>query len=424
MSGDQGTTQSTAEEAREPRIGGLSYAPLFRIDPGWPFVIAGLALIVSAVLIPAQRELHDLEQQLKVHRAYEEKAKAELLAYEQFIADVHKGDPRLLERLVRAQLNKMPKDERPLLLMPTANDTVPQWIESSVTVDIPEPQPYADTLLARIASGPRRLWVLASGTFLVFMGILFVPSTGARRPVRRAMPVPADTVPMAAIAVATPGSASDLAAEFASELESDGSTVAESVADSIECERASAPAAELEPVPSADTADAFLTEESPAYCPVLEEVPSESAEAVSSAVPADPADQDSVQSVFEEPITVVDENCVEEGAMVEPETLDSAVAEVETFAAQDVHELQYGVVEQVDEIHAATDSLPGEVEMEVDSEAQAEADGDADASTCVIETFSIAAPSVPAATDRALDGMSLFSGIDDARWIDTRDPRG
>ena len=33
--------------------------PLFRFDPGWPFVIAGLALIVSAVLIPAQRELHE-----------------------------------------------------------------------------------------------------------------------------------------------------------------------------------------------------------------------------------------------------------------------------------------------------------------------------------------------------------------------------
>ena len=25
--------------------------PLFRIDPGWPFVISGLALIVSAVML-------------------------------------------------------------------------------------------------------------------------------------------------------------------------------------------------------------------------------------------------------------------------------------------------------------------------------------------------------------------------------------
>ena len=152
-------------------------APLFRFDPGWPFVIAGLALIVSAVLIPAQRELHDLEQRKIVHTAFEERTKAEILAYEQFLADMDRKDPRLLEPLVRAQLNMIPRDERPMLLMPTANDTVPTWIESSVTVEIPQPAPYPDTLLSRIASGPRRLWVLATGAFLVFMGVMFAPTT-------------------------------------------------------------------------------------------------------------------------------------------------------------------------------------------------------------------------------------------------------
>jgi hypothetical protein len=164
---------------------------LFRIDPGWPFVISGLALIVSAVLIPAQRELHDLEQRLKVHQAYEARAQAEILAYQQFMADLKNDatNERLLERLVRAQLNKMPKDERPLLLMPTANETVPTWIESSVTVEIPKPTPYADTLLSRIASGPRRLWVLATGAFLVFLGVMFAPTTFSSR--RREDPAPA-----------------------------------------------------------------------------------------------------------------------------------------------------------------------------------------------------------------------------------------
>ncbi|MFM2163971.1 MAG: hypothetical protein RL325_408 [Planctomycetota bacterium] len=376
-----------AEPAREQRVGGLSYAPLFRIDPGWPFVIAGLALIVSAVLIPAQRELHDLEQQLKVHRAYEEKANAELLAYEQFLSDVQRGDPRLLERLVRAQLNKMPKDDRPLLLMPTANDTVPQWIESSVTVEIPEPQPYADTLLARIASGPRRLWVLASGTFLVFMGILFVPSTGSRRPVRRE-----ELVPVAAPVAAGASDAGDIedsvedvveeeaieeeAAEASADSSAD-SSAAQPVLDEAPPEIGAAAATEVEPLPSPDTAEAYLAEPDPE--PVVETVP--------------------------EPVSV---------AAAEPETLDSAIAPVETFAAQDVHELQYGAADAVEEIRAATDSIPSEVE----------ADDDAEAPSCVIETFPSAAPSLPAPTDRALDGMSLFSGIDDARWIDTRDPRG
>ena len=178
MSGDT-SSPLHAEGTGRP----VETTPLFRIDPGWPFVISGLALIVSAVLIPAQRELHDLEQRLEVHRAYEARAQAEIVAYRQFMVDLANDstNERLLERLVRAQLNKMPKDERPLLLMPTANETVPTWIESSVTVEIPKPTPYTDTLLSRIASGPRRLWVLATGAFLVFLGVMFAPTTFSSR---------------------------------------------------------------------------------------------------------------------------------------------------------------------------------------------------------------------------------------------------
>ncbi|MFM1805317.1 MAG: hypothetical protein RL136_2196, partial [Planctomycetota bacterium] len=172
MDGDSSGSQPSGDAGR---------VALFRFDPGWPFLIAGLALIVSAVLIPAQRELHDLEQRLAVHRAHEERSNAELLAYHQFLADIARGDERLLERLVRAQLNRMPKEERPLLLMPSANETVPHWIESSVTVEIPEVVPYPDTLLSRIATGPRRLWVLASGAFLVFLGVMFAPGGGSAR---------------------------------------------------------------------------------------------------------------------------------------------------------------------------------------------------------------------------------------------------
>ena len=35
-----------------------------RIDPGWLFVIAGLAICVAAVLVPAQRDLHELRWEM------------------------------------------------------------------------------------------------------------------------------------------------------------------------------------------------------------------------------------------------------------------------------------------------------------------------------------------------------------------------
>ena len=181
--------------------------PLFRFDPGWPFVIAGLALIVSAVLIPAQRELHELEQKRSIQQANEQRAQEELLAYQQFLADIERNDPRLLERLVRAQLNRMPKGERPLLLMGSADDTIPQWIEASVDVPEPRTTEYPDTLLSRIATGPRRLWVLATGAFLVFMGVMFAPTTmTSRRPARRPDGAPRQA-PTAAPAMPTPDAA-------------------------------------------------------------------------------------------------------------------------------------------------------------------------------------------------------------------------
>ena len=39
-------------------------APLFRFDPGWLFTLAGLAVMVASALLPAERDLHELRQQL------------------------------------------------------------------------------------------------------------------------------------------------------------------------------------------------------------------------------------------------------------------------------------------------------------------------------------------------------------------------
>ncbi len=286
--------------------------PLFRFDPGWPFVIAGLALIVSAVLIPAQRELHDLEQELAVHQAHEERANAELLAYNQFLADIGRGDERLLERLVRAQLNRMPKGERPLLLMPSANDTVPAWIESSVVTEIPEPTPYPDTLLSRIATGPRRLWVLATGAFLVFIGVMFAPTmlaprrTASPRP-RNAPPTPdTDLAAVAAPAVAGAAVACDLVAE---------------------------------PPTASTTVETSATDSSKL-----------------SAAPAPPAQPDVA--------TGTTEIVVPHAA----ETLDSAVGTVPMFAAVDVHELQYGV----ETVSEPCDQAPDQVSAGMSAERTSE----------------------------------------------------
>ena len=155
---------------------------LFQIDPGWPFVITGLGLLVAGVLIPAQRDLHELRGSLEVHQALLEHSERRLDAYDMFVSEMQAGQPQLVRRLAASQLNRMPAEERPFVMLPTMNATVTDWIDDSEPLVVPTPNTFPDTLLSRLATGPRRLWVLASGVFLVFVGLVFGTSpTIARR---------------------------------------------------------------------------------------------------------------------------------------------------------------------------------------------------------------------------------------------------
>jgi hypothetical protein len=140
------------------------------------------------VLIPAQRDLHELRGSLEVHRALIEHSERRLDAYDRFVASVDKAEPQLVRRLAASQLNKMPADERPYLMLPSMNATVSEWIDASEPLEVPSPAPYPDTLLSRLATGPRRLWVLASGVFLIFVGFVFGPSGARLRPAPRELP--------------------------------------------------------------------------------------------------------------------------------------------------------------------------------------------------------------------------------------------
>ncbi len=171
-----------------------NYRPLFRLDPGWPFVLAGLALLIAGILIPAQRELHELRGQQKVVEATEARVYARLEAYDRFLADLRTSNPDLIRRLAIANLNMVPKGEQSLLLTPGLNQSVAQWIDESVPTVKLRPEPYPDTLLGRLAVGPNRLWMLAASVFLLFIGLLFGPDPvrPVMQPVTEAPPTPAD----------------------------------------------------------------------------------------------------------------------------------------------------------------------------------------------------------------------------------------
>jgi hypothetical protein len=406
-----------------------------------------LLLLVAGVLIPAQRDLQELRNTLEIHRALEDQSIRQLAAYDRFLNDLDHGDEQLVGRLAASQLNLMPKDERSMLLVPTLNATVTQWIEDSEPAILPNPPAYPDTLLSRLATGPRRLWVLACGAFLVFVGLMLSPSApssrrGARRPETEPSPGPSPA-PMPAVAMATAvAAASTLVVDDSVVDDSvvDDSVVDDSVVDDSDAssEEHEAQAAEEaavavldQPAPSSRLDEAFGAIDAEAAVAEVEseaELDVEDDREVDVEDDVDGEDEDEreveveveVDSSEDESFACVDGEVIEmpesvlaadaeavcmsemtraSGAgavIVEPK--QSASDEQEAAAlpkAESIATIDGGsVVESV--ARAETEALRGEVEPEGEDE-----------------------PSLPCATDRALDALSLFHGLSEDRWIST-----
>ncbi len=149
-------------------------APALTLDPGWLFLIAGLALAASAVLIPAKAELdharwmRDRAGRIEQHRV------ERLKRYSEFLDGLEQGDQQLVLSLAASQLNKIPADR---VAIPEFGDRQP--LSASVfpalepdPVELPE-EPRFDSLLYRWATGETsRLWLLGGGALCMLVGLL------------------------------------------------------------------------------------------------------------------------------------------------------------------------------------------------------------------------------------------------------------
>src|SRR5215510_11582214 len=79
--------RSLIPHVRYRRYGGVHSAtkPLFRVDPGWLFILAGLFVCAAGVILPAQNDLQSLRNQLEQLRSEEVHAYARLKAHSDFM---------------------------------------------------------------------------------------------------------------------------------------------------------------------------------------------------------------------------------------------------------------------------------------------------------------------------------------------------
>ncbi len=166
-------------------------APIDLLDPTWLFLIAGLAILGAAVLVPALDDLAEAEFQRDRALAVERQRLRRLERYAEYRDALRREDPTLYVSLAASQLNQIPEG-RTLILEPPD----PASASASIFADL-EPPPLrlaerrrAGSLLERWTTDDRRQsWLLGAGGVLLLVGLL--PRTRAAGPGGQGPSVPA-----------------------------------------------------------------------------------------------------------------------------------------------------------------------------------------------------------------------------------------
>ena len=147
---------------------------------GWLFLLAGLALVTAAIVVPAEQELRGLQDRVEVLQEQHARLLDRLAVHQRFLDDLDGGDTDLLRRVADMQMNRTAEGTL-VLRDPGAAGTPLEWLSrrSQIAVPIRLDESRA-SLLARWTAGRGRLWTAAVGSFCVFVGLIWGPIAPSR----------------------------------------------------------------------------------------------------------------------------------------------------------------------------------------------------------------------------------------------------
>jgi hypothetical protein len=164
------------------------------LDPGWLFLLAGLALVGATALISAQHDAALARWARDRVLAAEAHRNERLARHEEFLGALEQRQPALVESLAAAQLNQIPAERAAIpgtVRDLRADASVFPALEPPPLRLAPAPKPRST--LAKWAVGERsRMWVYAGGTLMILIGLLPSsrgwgrPESGAAALARRA----------------------------------------------------------------------------------------------------------------------------------------------------------------------------------------------------------------------------------------------
>lgn len=169
-----------------------------RPDSGWLYLVPGLTLCIACVVIPARDDVVEQRRQIEELVAAEARLTETLRAYNELVSDIDRAEPSVIRELAATQLNLMPAGEAPVMLVANETVDITDWVDARIEkAQAARTPPVAprQSRLQHLVSSTNRLWVMAAGAVLAFIGLLLSPgltrpSVGAEAIARRRSPRP------------------------------------------------------------------------------------------------------------------------------------------------------------------------------------------------------------------------------------------
>jgi len=144
------------------------------IDPGWLFLLSGLALLGATVLIPAAEDLDKARWQRDRALLVEAHRLERLTRYDEYLAALDTREPALVLSLAASQLNQIPADRAPIpgrALSAGSSASVFPGLEPA-PLKLPQRLRMGSLLERWTTDNRTRLWLIAGGAACVLIGLL------------------------------------------------------------------------------------------------------------------------------------------------------------------------------------------------------------------------------------------------------------
>jgi hypothetical protein len=148
-----------------------------RFDVGWLYLLCGLVLAVSAIVLPAHQDLQNLQVKRSAIQDDLHDLEYRIALYQDFLSDIQEENPIVQDRLLEMQFNKAAIGT-PVVIDNSAAHTPLGWIAERARRDrVISTRTEQSSLLTGLSSGRSRLLLVGAAAFAMFVGLLKGSST-------------------------------------------------------------------------------------------------------------------------------------------------------------------------------------------------------------------------------------------------------